>query len=58
MASSEKGDNQHGDVQITLVEYAEGMHGFDTEKLSDRSRELIKQTLEFMKRKLGRLIPI
>ena len=58
MASSEKGDNQHGDVQITLVEYAEGMHGFDTKKLSDRSRELIKQTLEFMKRKLGRLIPI
>jgi|GEM_PF-395080 len=41
------------DVQITLVEHAEGVHAFDTERWSDRSRELIEQTLEFMRTNLA-----
>jgi acetyl esterase/lipase len=41
------------DMLITLVEYAEGAHGFDTERWTDRSSEIIEQTLEFMKTNLA-----
>lgn len=37
------------DVPLTLVSYVDGRHGFDLVDNNDKSREVIKQTLDFMK---------
>ena len=37
------------DAPLTLVSYAEGQHGFDLLDNNDQSREIIKQTLDFLK---------
>jgi dienelactone hydrolase len=37
------------DAPLTLVNYVEGQHGFDLVDDNDQSREVIKQTLDFMK---------
>ena len=37
-------------ASVQLIEHAQGRHGFDTLNDDDRSREIIRQTLEFVKR--------
>lgn len=37
------------DVPLELVEYEEGIHGFDVEQDTDESRAIIQKSLEFMK---------
>jgi len=37
------------DAQLTLVNYVDGQHAFDLLDDNDQSREVIKQTLDFMK---------
>lgn len=37
------------DAQLTLVNYVDAQHGFDLLDDNDQSREVIKQTLDFMK---------
>jgi dienelactone hydrolase len=37
------------DAQLTLVNYVDGQHGFDLLDDNDQSREVIRQTLDFMK---------
>ena len=40
-------------VEITVVEYEEGRHGFDTEQETDEAAAIIAQTIEFMQEQLG-----
>ena len=39
-------------LSIEFVNYAEGTHGFDVDVNTDRTREIIKRTLEFVKKHL------
>ena len=36
-------------LQINFINYAEGQHGFDAYDDNDRSREIIKETIDFWK---------
>jgi hypothetical protein len=41
-------------IPLTKTDFENGVHGFDVEQKSDpRSGEIIKQTLEFMKKHLA-----
>jgi len=41
-------------LSIEVVNHAAGHHGFDIEDDNDRSREIIKRTIEFLKTYVGR----
>ena len=43
---------QRKGVEVTIVDYADAVHGFDTSMDTPRTREIIGQTLEFMKEHL------
>jgi dienelactone hydrolase len=36
-------------MPVTFINYSDGQHGFDTKDDNDKSRQIIKQTLEFMR---------
>lgn len=40
-------------AHVTLIHYADGVHGFDTEQKTDESAEIIAQTLAFMRANFG-----
>jgi tetratricopeptide (TPR) repeat protein len=46
------------DAHLEFVNYPEGQHAFDVLDDNDRSREIIKQTLDFLKRKLAKDHPV
>jgi dienelactone hydrolase len=39
-------------LSIEFINYVEGTHGFDVDVNTDRTREIIKRTLEFVKKHL------
>jgi len=46
------------DAHIEIINYPEGQHAFDIFDNNDRSRDIIQQTLTFLKRKLAKDYPI
>jgi acetyl esterase/lipase/ketosteroid isomerase-like protein len=40
-------------IPLTLANHPQGVHGFDNQNDDDRSREIVAQAVEFMKRHLG-----
>jgi tetratricopeptide (TPR) repeat protein len=46
------------DAHVEFINYPEGQHAFDVFDDNDRSREIIKQTLDFLKRKLAKDHPV
>ena len=41
------------DVPITFIDYQDGVHAFDVQQKSERSSEIIEQTVAFFKARLG-----
>ena len=38
---------------VSFIEYADGLHGFDTEQETEEAAEIIAQTIEFMRKNFG-----
>ena len=43
----------HANLPFELLNYAEGIHGFDTRQPGEESERIVRETLEFLKRHLG-----